>query len=255
MRDSETLRGETVIFTGTSKSKDVFEIVEQYGGKPVSLPLIVVSESVESTDLLRLEACPTYDWLIFTSQTAVDAFEAKIKRHNFNIDTITGRIAAIGTRTAAALEKIGFTVDFIPTVFSADVFVKEFAPVENNLRRILFLKGSIAGATITEELPFEVDDWTVYKTEKETQNTSKLISILQGTKNVSVLFASPSAVNIFAEDVVPITGWNDFTVGAIGHITERALVEVGAKVHVKPTKYTLKDLVDTLANGKDVTSG
>lgn len=59
MKVSEPLRGETVIFTGTPKSKDVFELVNQYGGKPVSLPLIVVSESIESTDLLRLEACPT----------------------------------------------------------------------------------------------------------------------------------------------------------------------------------------------------
>lgn len=255
MKGSKPLQGETVIFTGTPKSKDVFELVEQYGGTPVSLPLIAVSESIESTDLLRLEACPAYDCLIFTSQTAVDAFEAKIKRHNFNIDSIAGRIAAIGTRTAAALEKIGFTVDFIPTVFSADVFVKEFDPVESDLRRILFLKGSIAGVTITEDLPFEIDEWTVYKTEKETQNTSQLITLLQGTNDVSVLFASPSAVNIFAEEVAPVTGWDGFTVGAIGHITERALVEVRATVHVKPTKYTLKDLVDKLASRKDVTSG
>ena len=84
----------------------------------------------------------------------------------FHRRSIPSKIAAIGTRTAAALEKIGFTVQFIPTVFSADVFVKEFKPNENDLRRILFLRGSIAGVTIKEELPFEVDEWTVYKTEE-----------------------------------------------------------------------------------------
>ena len=121
----------------------------------------------EPTDELRLKACQTYDWLIFTSQSAVEAFGAKLERYQrFCQIQFHLNIAAVGTRTAAALEKIGFTVEFIPTVFSADVFVKEFKPTENDIRRLLFLRGSIAGVTITEELPFEVDEWTVYATEK-----------------------------------------------------------------------------------------
>lgn len=255
MKSSKPLYGETVIFTGTPKSRDVFELVEQYGGKPVSLPLIQVAEWSETTDKLRLEACATYDWLIFTSQSAVDAFEAKIKRHDILVESIPSNIAAIGTRTAAALEKIGFTVQFIPTVFSADVFVKEFEPKENDLRRLLFLRGSIAGVTITEELPFEVDEWTVYTTEKALHNTEKIINLLTVEKEVSVLFASPSAVEIFAEEVAPHTGWDGFTIGAIGHVTERALIEIGATVDVRPAIYTLKDLVDKLASRKGVSFG
>ena len=255
MKVSKPLKSQTVVFTGTPKSKDVFELVEQYGGKPVSLPLIQVAELVEPTDKLRLEACATYDWLIFTSQSAVAAFEEKLQRHGVSTDTIPSNIAAIGTRTAAALEKIGFSVQFIPTVFSADVFVKEFRPVENDLRRLLFLRGSIAGPTISEELPFEVDEWTVYKTEKAIENFEKIIHLLQNEKDVSILFASPSAVQIFAEEVAPHTSWNGYTIGAIGHVTEKSLTEFGVAVHVRPDKYTLKDLVDKLASRKDVTIG
>ena len=86
MKASEPLKGQTVVFTGTPKSEDVFELVRNYGGNPVSLPLIQVSELVESTDKLRLEASPTYDWLIFTSQSAVAAFDAKLKRHGVSVD-------------------------------------------------------------------------------------------------------------------------------------------------------------------------
>ena len=86
MRDGQPLLGETVIFTGTPKSQDVFELVKQYGGMPVSLPLIQVAELVEQTDELRLNACPTYDWLIFTSQSAVAAFGAKLERHDVSVD-------------------------------------------------------------------------------------------------------------------------------------------------------------------------
>lgn len=252
MKGSEPLNSQTVVFTGTPKSQDVFELVKEYGGVPVSLPLIQVSELVETTDKLRLDACATYDWLIFTSQSAVEAFKKKIQRNDFSVDLIPANIAAIGTRTAAALEEIGFSVQFIPTVFSADVFVKEFQPIENDLRRLLFLRGTIAGPTISEELPFEVDEWTIYQTEKVVENVGKLSELLQSGKDVAVLFASPSAVEIFAEEVVAHTGWEGFTIGAIGHVTERALIKEGASVDVRPNTYTLKDLVEKLANRKDV---
>jgi uroporphyrinogen-III synthase len=251
MRDSQPLLTETVIFTGTPKSKDVFELVKRYGGTPVSLPLIQVAELVEQTDELRLNACPMYDWLIFTSQSAVAAFGAKLVRYNVSPETIPAKIAAVGTRTADALEKIGFIVDFIPTVFSADTFVKEFNPAETDIRRILFLRGSIAGVTIKEELPFEVDEWTVYTTERANDSIDSLVGLLQQKQHLNVLFASPSAVEVFAEEVAPRTGWTGFTIGAIGHVTEKALIEAGAAVHVRPDTYTLMDLVEKLAGRKE----
>jgi uroporphyrinogen-III synthase len=251
MRDSQSLLTETVIFTGTPKSKDVFELVKRYGGTPVSLPLIQVAELVEQTDELRLNACPMYDWLIFTSQSAVAAFGAKLVRYNVSPETIPAKIAAVGTRTADALEKIGFIVDFIPTVFSADTFVKEFNPAETDIRRILFLRGSIAGVTIKEELPFEVDEWTVYTTERANDSIDSLVGLLQQKQHLNVLFASPSAVEVFAEEVAPRTGWTGFTIGAIGHVTEKALIEAGAAVHVRPDTYTLMDLVEKLAGRKE----
>lgn len=251
MRDRQPLLAETVIFTGTPKSEDVFELVKRYGGTPVSLPLIQVAELVEQTDELRLTACPMYDWLIFTSQSAVAAFGAKLIRHGVSSQSIPAKIAAVGIRTAEALEKIGFTVDFIPTVFSADTFVKEFNPAETDIRRILFLRGSIAGVTIKEEIPFEVDEWTVYTTERANDSIDSLVNLVQQQQQLTVLFASPSAVEVFAKEVAPRTGWNGFTIGAIGHVTEKALLEAGAVVHVRPDTYTLMDLVEKLAERKE----
>lgn len=252
MMGSEPLYGETVIFTGTPKSTAAFNLVKSYGGTVKSLPLIEVAELAEDTDKLRLEACDMYDWLIFTSQSAVASFAAKLARHEIDVSTIQTNIAAIGTRTAAALEKIGLTVQFIPSVFSADVFVQEFKPVENDLRRLLFLRGTIAGSTIKDELPFEVDEWTVYETERVLNNIDEIVKVIQSSQQVSILFASPSAVAVFKEDVVPRVGWEGYTIGAIGHITEKALVEAGAQVDVCPATYTLVDLVEKLANRKDV---
>ncbi|CAM3108865.1 uroporphyrinogen-III synthase [Filibacter tadaridae] len=251
MHERRPLQDETVIFTGTLKSNDSFERVKGYGGLPVSLPLIQVAELHEPTDELRLKACLTYEWLIFTSQNAVEAFGAKLQRYNMPAELLVSRIAAVGTRTAKALEKIGLVVDFIPSIFSADVFVKEFEANETISPRLLFLRGSMASGTIREELPFEVDEWTLYSTVQVTDSIDALVNLLHEKKQKTVLFASPSAVQAFAEKVLPHTGWNGFTVGAIGHVTENALIEKGATVHVRPDTYTLVDLVDKLAKRKE----
>jgi uroporphyrinogen-III synthase len=245
------LRSESVIFTGTPKSLEVFDLVKEYGGTPYSLPLIQVNEIEDRTDEYELKKCSEFDWLIFTSQSAVKSFHSKMLRFNVTSQHIPSKIAAVGTQTAGALEKIGFTVEFIPSIFSADVFVKQFKPTENRKLRVLFIKGNLAGRIIREELPFQVEEWTVYETVAKLDSIDSIIDILKTRKHNNVLFASPSAVRVFQEGVVPLVGWKGYLVGAIGHITEKALLDAGAEVDVKPEIYTLKELVKALAKRKE----
>lgn len=245
------LLGETVIFTGTPKSPEVFDLVKQFGGIPYSRPLIQVDEIENSTDESQLKRCADFDWMIFTSQSAVAAFQSKMNRFKVTPDLLPSKIAAVGTQTAAALEKIGFTVEFIPSVFSADVFVKQFKPSDDREMRVLFIKGNLAGTIIREELPFQVEEWLVYETGAKTDSVHSIIDLLNTTENCTVLFASPSAVRVFDKSAVPVVGWKGYTIGAIGHVTERALLEAGAKVDVKPEIYTLQELVKALARRKE----
>ncbi|MCM3637260.1 uroporphyrinogen-III synthase [Sporosarcina luteola] len=245
------LKGETVIFTGTPKSLEVFDLVRQYGGIPYSMPLIQVNEIVDATDENQLKRCADFDWLIFTSQTAVRAFHLKMERFNMTTQQIPSKIAAVGTQTASALEKIGFTVEFIPTIFSADVFVKQFKPTDDRELRVLFLRGNLAGSLIREELPFQVEEWTIYETVSQPDSVSSIIDLLKTGESTTVLFASPSAVRVFVEGAMPVVGWDGYSIGAIGHVTEKALIEAGAKVDVKPEIYTLKELVNALARRKE----
>ncbi|PIC63830.1 uroporphyrinogen-III synthase [Sporosarcina sp. P13] len=252
MRKALPLLGETVIFTGTPKSKEAADLVKSYGGTPISIPLIEVEEVSKKADLQKLRQAMKADWLIFTSQSAVAAFRAKMQRYDVSSGTFKGKVAAVGTRTAAALDKLGFTVSFIPSVFSADVFVKQFKPKESEKLHVVFLKGSLAGSLIREQLPFHVSEWTVYETKIATSEIDKLIRQITHKDQVSVLFASPSAVEVFSSRIAPKTTWSGFTICAIGHVTERALLKVGAPVHVKPETYTLVELVHALAKGKEV---
>ncbi|MDW0109663.1 uroporphyrinogen-III synthase [Sporosarcina aquimarina] len=249
MDSKQPLRGETVIFTSTKKSEEPFDLVKRYGGTPVSLPLIKTRERFASDDETQLEFATSYDWLIFTSQSAVAAFEQKMERFNKDASAFNVNVAAVGDKTANALERIGFRVDFIPQVFSADVFVKQFNPEGESLRA-LFIKGNLAGTLITTELSLTVDEWTIYETLPETSHADEIVELVKAEPSVSILFASPSAVAVFKDRVVPSLNWTGYTIGAIGHITERALQEAGASVTVMPETYTLPELVQSLAESK-----
>ncbi|WOV82959.1 uroporphyrinogen-III synthase [Sporosarcina jeotgali] len=243
------LSGETVIFTSTKKSEEPFDLVKQLGGSPVSYPLIRTVERICEEDHERLVQAQSYDWLIFTSQSAVAAFKQKLQRFGLEPTNFQLNVAAVGDKTAYALEQMGLGVDFIPEVFSADVFVQQFNPEGDSLRA-LFIKGNLAGTLISTELSLTVDEWTVYETLPEITSADQIIEIVKDQASVSILFASPSAVTVFKERVAPETGWTGFTIGAIGHITERALREAGAPVHAMPETYTLPELVRTLAESK-----
>lgn len=251
MPDVYPLQGESVVFTGTLKSEDAFERVKTLGGQPLSFPLIQVAERFADTDEQRLQKAQQVDWLIFTSQNAVRYFHEKMKRFSMSSELFTGRIAAVGTKTAAALERIGFQVCFIPTVFSADVFVQQFQPQSDRPLHALFLRGNLASCIIREQLPFHVEEWTLYETKQKEEETNQLTQFIRTHDNVSILFASPSAVEVFAKHIAPICGWERITVCAIGHVTERALKNVGAEVDVVPETYTFIELVHALARRKE----
>ena len=106
--------------------------MERFGGNAVIAPMIATKEIVSSDDLELLQSCNLYDWLIFTSQSSVKAFHSKMVKYQLDASFFTAKIAVVGTKTAVPLKELGFTVDFTPTIFSADVFVQEFPEVASS---------------------------------------------------------------------------------------------------------------------------
>ena len=182
---------------------------------------------------------------------AVSAFEQKLTRHQVAVDNLTCKIAAVGKNTARALEKIGFHVSFTPTTYSADEFVKQFSQVSNQSDNCLFLRGSLAKATIKTGLNQQVDEWTVYETLPDVNNATRLSTYIKKHPDVFVAFASPSSVNIYATKIAREIDWKQIKIAAIGHVTAAALQKHGAPVHVQATTYTWLALVQEIANWKD----
>lgn len=238
------LKGKTIILTGTAKTTEVKKKIRENGGTVAVFPLIRIKE-YDDADTLQIERLSSYEWLIFTSQNAVEAFVNKMKRANNSLTDVRAKIAAVGSKTAMLLKTNGFRIDFIPTTYSADRFIKEFPSVAGKAPRCLFIRGSLAKSTIKEGLPFEVNEWTVYGTIENTEYVERFISTLQQTEAI-VIFASPSAVNVFAERIVPMVGWNQVKAAAIGHITADALQQLGVPVYVQPKTYTMQAVIEQL---------
>ncbi|WP_342472266.1 uroporphyrinogen-III synthase [Metasolibacillus sp. FSL H7-0170] len=243
MQSNAPLAGKTIYVTGTQKVQTITELVERHGGEIKYFPLLAVQEYITPEDAGWLQKLALYDWLIFTSQNAVTSFIQKLERNPIDVSC---RIAAVGVKTKAELEQHGFAVDFVPTIFSADVFVQEFPQIAEN-NRCLFLRGSLAKNTIRDAL--QCDEWTVYETVPLTTYVQALEESLLQAEEPIVVFASPSAVQVYAQNVVPVVDWHHVTVASIGHVTTAALKEHGAQVAIQPRSYTMQAVIEQLIGG------
>ena len=245
------LEGKTVVVTGSSKTAAVLFEIEELGGEAVFYPLIETSEKIELDDRDKLVKAQNFDWLIFTSQNAVEAFCSKVKRHQLNPASFNAKIAAVGSKTAELLSENHFNVSFTPTVFSADVFVKEFPEVAGDQPKCLFLRGSKAKDTLKDGMPFELNEWTVYDSHENPATIEPFTHLIQSKEQPIIIFASPSAVDVFASKIAPVVGWRKAQYASIGHITAARIQHYGAQVTYKPSNYTMLAVIEEICTREE----
>lgn len=222
------LEGETIVFTGSREPAEAVRHAKSLGAETLYLPLVTTSiRQSEKPDF------NSYDWLIFTSRTSAEAF---CQLH----ETVGAKIAAVGDQTAAVLKQHGYTPDFIPQIFSADNFIQEFPAIAGDAK-CLFIKGSLAKNTISS-MAMQVDEWTVYDTVLNKDNAEKVMLL----KDITILFASPSAVSAYRQAG---GDWSNIRIAAIGHVTKQAIQANGGTVDFTPEKYTYIEVINEIAKG------
>lgn len=237
MHNNDPLSGKTIILTGSKAIRSIEHYIEAHGGRALRYPLIETREVVSAADRKWIERLSDYEWLIFTSQNAVQFFITKLEREGLSAFDLHNQIAAVGEKTADLLKQSSFPIHFMPSVYSADYFVQEFT----GTGKCLFVRGSLAKPTITEGLG--ADEWTVYETVPTTIHCASIIHTLTAQPETIVVFASPSAVDLFAEHVATQIGWLNVRCASIGHITTEALAKYGVTPVVQPKRYTMKSVI------------
>lgn len=227
------------------------------GAKPVVFPTIEIAPLADSSELDRaIRDLATYHWIIFTSVNGVKAFWDRLDLGGFahsallrgasqNLRGFTGHIAAIGPATARAVQAHGITASLIPDEYIAEAILDNIGDVQG--QRILLPRADIAREALAAELQKRgaiVDEIAVYHTLPAQPDPDGLRELGRGVDVIT--FTSSSTVRNFValagEDaILPGT-----VIACIGPITANTARELGLRVDVMATEYTMDGLVAAL---------
>src|SRR3982750_3424840 len=105
--------------------------------------------------LLRAAAAPEeFDWIVFTSANAVEAFMTALLDGERDVRALKGpRLCTSGTATADKLAAYGLKVDLIPREFRADAVVNALLATSSMQGvRVLLPRADIGREVIAEQL-------------------------------------------------------------------------------------------------------
>ena len=145
------LSGKTIVFTRAQEQQgEVHDLLQGQGAKVLDMPALVIGPPDEwnALDNALLEI-DSFDWIVFSSSNGVRAVEKRLNIQNQTLTKIksTLKIATVGKKTGASLERIGVVPDFVPPEFVSDSLIENF-PVNLVGLKMLIPRVQTGGRTI-----------------------------------------------------------------------------------------------------------
>ena len=247
--DRAPLFGKRVLITRPlAQAREFAQQVWEAGAEPLLAPTIAIGPPDDAAGAWSAVArVREYAWIVFTSRNAVEAFFDRLAAAGKDARGFGNcKIAAIGSKTAAALAAHGIAVDFVP-----DVFVNEAVAdglIERTVagQRLLVYRAQEARDVISRALGRvgrAVDIVAGYKTSYVDDPTLRT----SAERADIVTFTSASSVHGFVHNLADAAAvLARTTVAAIGPITASAARELGIRVDVVATEFTVEGLVQAL---------
>jgi uroporphyrinogen III methyltransferase/synthase len=248
-----------------------FETLEELGAEIIEFPTIKIVPVKNPGDLDKtISKIAYYNWLIFTSANGVKFFLKRYFEKNRDIRDMKGiKICAIGTKTAAEIQKYGIKVDLVPEEFNAESLIDSLIiksqgtaaaqDSEHELKGVRFLlpRAETAREILPEQikkLGGDIDVVTVYKTEKPEVHGKRLKRFLKEGKISIATFTSAATfknfMSIMQEDAKTIL--KGVAIAVIGPVTAQAVKEAGLNVNIMPKEATTeamaKEIIYWVAN-------
>ena len=230
------------IVTTRDEPGELDRLLEELGADVVNVPLIEVADPPDGgAELTReLHRLDEYDWLVVTSRHGAARVIAAAARSQI-------RMAAVGTATAAVLERgTGRPADLVPLVQTGAALVDAFPP---GAWRVLVAQADRATPAVVEGLiarGCDVVACTAYVTRLRTPSAAEVAAALSAD---ALALASGSAARAWAQAVGPAA---PPVVCAIGPATAAVAGDVGLKVTAVAADHSLhglvRELVDQLAS-------
>lgn len=249
---SGALQGKRVLVTrARAQAHDLVARLEALGAVPIVFSVIHIVPPTDGYAALdaALRQLATFDWVVFTSVNGVMHVWERLAALGLTPTTLAARrCAAIGPATAAALRERGVPPTLVPERYVAEALLdaiphpagqRFLLPRADQAREALRLGLQDAGATVVE-VP-------AYSTVLTEPSAAALAAVQAG---VDVLtFTSSSTVRNFVAHVGLATAQAlaaQARVVTIGPITAATARELGMRVDVVATEYTIAGLVAAL---------
>ncbi|MBP3486111.1 MAG: uroporphyrinogen-III synthase, partial [Oscillospiraceae bacterium] len=200
--DSLPLKGREVVVTRPAdRSGTLSERLRQLGASVTDYPCIRTVARDPSPELDQaIETLDRYRWLVFTSPVGPGIFFDRLRGLGKDARALAGvKLAAIGPKTASALEAHGLTADLDPEVYDSENLARAMAGVEGPVLLCRASQGSNALPEIFEKNGIPFADVPCYDTVYENPDPAPVRALLD--RPVLVTFTSASTVRGFVESL------------------------------------------------------
>ncbi|HTK28587.1 MAG TPA: uroporphyrinogen-III C-methyltransferase [Vicinamibacterales bacterium] len=254
--DVRPLFGKRILITRPREQAAEFvQLLETAGAAPIEAPMIRIEppDDYGPLDGACMQA-GTFDWIVFASTNAVDAFIDRLLRTPQDLRALRStRLCAVGAATAGRLAHYGLKVDLTPAEYRAEGMLHALAANGDvNGLRILLPHADIGRNLLAEELrkrgaeATEVVAYRTVVTEPGREGEPDIYRMLLERQIDVVTFTSPSAVRNFvqvlgaepAADLLAPT-----LVASIGPVTAEAAAQYNIHTRIMPSTYTVPALV------------
>ncbi len=238
-----------VLITRPRTQSDSFaDALRAAGFEPICFPVIEINSIEDNFQLERaLSQIDKYDWIVFTSANGVEAFFDQLRECSS-----LPRIAAIGPKTAEALQVRGVTPDFVPEEYVAEAILSGLGDL--NRKWVLLPRAEFARQVLPEAIVKAggtAHEIVVYKTLPAQPDAEGFAALKAGVDVIT--FTSASTVQNFAaiakkNGLDPLNLPNNPLFACIGPITEQAAREEGLVNIIVAKEYTTDGLIDAIGN-------
>jgi uroporphyrinogen-III synthase len=246
------LTGTRILITRPLRQAGEFaEALRAARAEPVFFPAIQI-RPVENTAALdrALRQLPCYAWVVFTSVNGVDAVWKRLNMLGLPGIPDGVRVAAIGPKTAAALQERSIKPDFVPDEYIAEAVLPGLGELDR--RWVLLPRADLARPALARAIRDAggiAHTVTAYRTLPASPDPEGLQSLRDGVDVVT--FTSSSTVRNFvalvqAAGLDPLRLPGAPLIACIGPITAATAAESGFCVSVMAAEYTTVGLLAAL---------
>lgn len=250
---SVTLHGKKILITREKKQAEEFsKKLLQLGGIPVEVPLLQISCNDKPENEQVFKKLHQYKWIFFTSANGVECFFQLAKKYNCIDDGLSkSKFAAVGHKTADCLKEQGYQADFIPSIYNAEIMVREFTANYSRMDEpVLLVRGNRSRDVLPvwfNEQGIAFDEMEVYETMYNFEVESELNQALEQEKPDFITFTSPSIVEAFFEmKKNQVAGSPVFV--CIGTTTSARAADFGIIQPLIPEDFTIDGMLDGISN-------